>query len=223
MKAVISKSWDAQKPSVLVTGGVHGYETSGVQGAILFCSTRAAEYVGQFNIVVLPCVSPWGYEHIERWNSVCLDPNRSFGPDPATHTEESAAAKSLLASLGVDGSCEEGMGPGWICHVDCHETTGEWERTIRSATASFLPVPIRHRRILTRADPTPPDTDETEFMPARAALNGSVYKPCDIPDGFYLGEKESVGLRSRGGCAAFLPLATPAPRPHPPYPSLPPR
>lgn len=32
-----SKGWDAAaKPSVLVTGGTHGYETSGVQGALLF-------------------------------------------------------------------------------------------------------------------------------------------------------------------------------------------
>jgi len=30
------------------------------------------------------------------------------------------------------------------------------------------------------------DTDETEYMPARAALNGALYKRCDIPDGFYL-------------------------------------
>ena len=26
------KDWDATKPTILVTGGVHGYETSGVQG-----------------------------------------------------------------------------------------------------------------------------------------------------------------------------------------------
>ena len=29
---VKSRSWDSTKPTVLVTGGVHGYETSGVQG-----------------------------------------------------------------------------------------------------------------------------------------------------------------------------------------------
>eukprot|EP00618_Florenciella_parvula_P024773 CAMPEP_0119502470 /NCGR_PEP_ID=MMETSP1344-20130328/23928_1 /TAXON_ID=236787 /ORGANISM="Florenciella parvula, Strain CCMP2471" /LENGTH=392 /DNA_ID=CAMNT_0007538683 /DNA_START=5 /DNA_END=1184 /DNA_ORIENTATION=+ len=153
LMAAISKDWDAAKPSVLVTGGVHGYETSGVQGTILFLTSRAAEYASKYNIVVCPCVSPWGYEHIERWNPICLDPNRSFGSDPATHTEESSAVIALLASLGVEGSSEEGANPGWVCHVDCHETT---------------------------------DTDESEFMPARAALGGSVYKPCDIPDGFYL-------------------------------------
>ena len=64
-----SRPWAAQKPSVLVTGGVHGYETSGVQGALRFAETRMAEYADKFNVAVCPCVSPWGYEHIQRWNS----------------------------------------------------------------------------------------------------------------------------------------------------------
>ena len=33
---VKSKDWDSEKPTILVTGGVHGYETSGVQGAASF-------------------------------------------------------------------------------------------------------------------------------------------------------------------------------------------
>jgi len=149
--AAISKDWDSSKPCVLVTGGVHGYETSGVQGTLLFAATTAVDYAKQFNIVVCPCVSPWGYERVERWNPICLDPNRSFGPDESTHTEESAAVIKLLDSLEPRSNISEGgVGGGWICHLDCHETT---------------------------------DTDETEFMPARAALVGSVYKRCEIPDG----------------------------------------
>ena len=31
-----TKNWSPDKPYVLITGGVHGYETSGVQGALLF-------------------------------------------------------------------------------------------------------------------------------------------------------------------------------------------
>lgn len=58
-------AWDPAKPTILVTGGVHGYETSGVQGSLLFLQTRAAVYLTHFNMVVAPCVSPWGYEHIQ--------------------------------------------------------------------------------------------------------------------------------------------------------------
>ena len=79
--AVKTRSWDSGKPYVLVTGGVHGYETSGVQGAILFLQSVAQKYSANFNILVIPCVSPWGYETIQRWNAAAVDPNRSFNPD----------------------------------------------------------------------------------------------------------------------------------------------
>jgi hypothetical protein len=36
--ALKSRGWDAALPSALVTGGVHGYETSGVHGALQFAS-----------------------------------------------------------------------------------------------------------------------------------------------------------------------------------------
>ena len=43
--AVKTRDWSDDKPSVLVTGGVHGYETSGVQGALMFLTEgHAANY-----------------------------------------------------------------------------------------------------------------------------------------------------------------------------------
>jgi len=134
--AVQSRAWDARKPCVLVTGGVHGYETSGVQGAISFLQTAAEEYTGVFNILVAPCVSPWGYETIQRWNYKAVDPNRSFNPNgevvegrsfnPEAATEESAALLALLDSLGVEK---------WTCHIDLHETTDTDESEFRPAKA----------------------------------------------------------------------------------------
>ena len=40
--ALKSRNWDRSLPTVLVTGGVHGYETSGVQGALRFLETVAS-------------------------------------------------------------------------------------------------------------------------------------------------------------------------------------
>ena len=130
--AVRTKSWDQTKPTVLITGGVHGsvfpsspidihtgavcdisckpavrwnplpfmpvlpcnvtlcptalctderYETSGVQGALLFLSTEALRYAEHFNILCCPCVSPWSYETVQRWNNNAEDPNRGFKED----------------------------------------------------------------------------------------------------------------------------------------------
>lgn len=108
---VQSRNWSPNKPYLLVTGGVHGYETSGVQGAILFLQTKALEYSNRVNILVAPCVSPWAYEHVQRWNFDLKDPNRSFQNDT---TEESRALIGYLETLKVKK---------WTCHLDLHETT----------------------------------------------------------------------------------------------------
>ena len=54
-----TRDWGEDIPNILITGGVHGYETSGVQGAIRFLQTEAQKYERQFNFMVAPCVSPW--------------------------------------------------------------------------------------------------------------------------------------------------------------------
>jgi len=106
-----TKNWDTSKPNVLVTGGVHGYETSGVQGALLFLKTQAIKYSEHFNILVCPCVSPWGYECIQRWDKRALDPNRKFYADSGC--EESEAVLKYIQSFGLE----------WMMHTDLHETT----------------------------------------------------------------------------------------------------
>ncbi|WP_188014336.1 M14 family metallopeptidase [Vibrio harveyi] len=118
-----TRNWDAAKPVVLVTGGVHGYETSGVHGALKFVDTQAERYAEHFNIVVAPCVSPWGYEVINRWNPNAIDPNRSFyANSPA---EESANLIKLVTTLG-----------DVLMHIDLHETTDSDETEFRPALAA---------------------------------------------------------------------------------------
>mmetsp|Transcript_44995 Transcript_44995/g.50436 ORF Transcript_44995/g.50436 Transcript_44995/m.50436 type:complete len:400 (-) Transcript_44995:300-1499(-) len=169
--AIKTRDWSKDTPNVLVTGGVHGYETSGVEGALLFLESKKAEHYSKyFNIVVAPCISPWGYERIQRWNANGVDPNRSFNPEgeivkgrsfnPEAATEESAALIQFLQNdmkkHFMDNDDDDD--PDFICHLDLHETT---------------------------------DTDETEFGPTKAARDGTVNIPSDIPDGFYLVQDET--------------------------------
>ncbi|OBT16790.1 peptidase [Vibrio sp. UCD-FRSSP16_10] len=119
-----SKQWSDKKPTVLVTGGVHGYETSGVQGALLFLEEKAAQYLSHFNLIVAPCVSPWGYEVINRWNPKAVDPNRSFienSPAP-----EAAMVMQFVQDLNVE----------ILAHIDLHETTDSDEDEFRPALAA---------------------------------------------------------------------------------------
>src|SRR3546814_2214118 len=97
-----SRDWNDSLPSVLVTGGVHGYETSGVHGALLFDDRHGADYAGKANLLVAPCVSPWAYERIHRWNPDAIDQNRSF--HAGSQAEESAALMRLVEPLDRKGT-----------------------------------------------------------------------------------------------------------------------
>ncbi|RTR38899.1 DUF2817 domain-containing protein [Shewanella canadensis] len=121
---VRSRQWDSNKATMLVTGGVHGYETSGVQGAIRFIETQAESYSEQFNIIVAPCLSPWGYETINRWNPNAVDPNRSFYEN--SPSEESAALMRYIAELDLK----------LTAHIDLHETTDTDNSEFRPALAA---------------------------------------------------------------------------------------
>lgn len=122
--AVRSRNWRDDLPVLVVTGGVHGYETSGVHGALQFLEQHGHEHAGQANLLVVPCVSPWAYERIHRWNPHALDPNRNFTKhSPAG---ESAALVDLLEPLSARV----------LMHIDLHETTDSDESEFRPALAS---------------------------------------------------------------------------------------
>ena len=136
LMSVTVRSTSPDAPWVLITGGVHGYETSGVQGALRFLETEAASYRDRVNLLVAPCVSPWGYEVINRWNPNAIDPNRSFifGDDGSitSPSEEAAQVMQLVRDAGVE----------FLMHLDLHETTDTDESEFRPAVAARDGVPF---------------------------------------------------------------------------------
>ncbi|CAN7311784.1 M14 family metallocarboxypeptidase [Acidovorax sp. LjRoot129] len=125
--AIRSRGWQPGLPSVLVTGGVHGYETSGVHGALRFVDAQAERFAGRVNLLVVPCVSPWAYERVQRWNFDAIDPNRAFRED--SPAQESAALMRLVARH------QAPYGP-FSAHIDLHETTDTDESEYRPAVAA---------------------------------------------------------------------------------------
>ena len=124
MFAIRSRHWRDELPCVLVTGGVHGYETSGVHGALRFVETYAEAFAGKMNLLVAPCVSPWAYERIQRWNYDAIDPNRSFRE--GSPANESASLMALVRPF---------LGR-FLLHIDLHETTDSDESEFRPALAA---------------------------------------------------------------------------------------
>jgi hypothetical protein len=130
-----SRGWELGLPIALITGGVHGYESSGVHGALRFLEKHAASYEGRINLLVAPCVSPWAYEVVHRWNPRALDPNRSFRAE--SPAEESAALVRWIAPYR----------DRVLVHVDLHETTDSDESEFRPALAARDGVTHRPGRI----------------------------------------------------------------------------
>jgi hypothetical protein len=116
-----SRDWSPDKPTALITGGVHGYETSGVHGALRFARVAADER--RFNLAIAPCVSPWAYEVVNRWNADAVDPNRSF-----VHNSPAQECRALMAWVAT-------LGPIGV-HLDLHETTDTDESEFRPAKAA---------------------------------------------------------------------------------------
>ncbi len=119
-----SKNPDSVNKTVLITGGVHGYETSGIYGAIAFLERSAQSYLDRFNIVCVSCISPWAYEIIHRWNPQAIDPNRSF-------IKDSTSEECRLFLQAMDA---HNVKP--FVHFDLHETTDTDNTIFRSALAA---------------------------------------------------------------------------------------
>lgn len=111
LQAVRTGNHDPLLPTALITGGVHGYETSGIKGALAFLETHAQAYAGRINVLVAPCVSPWAYERVHRWNYDAIDPNRNFRTD--------GPAREATALIDLVRSASD----RYLVHVDLHETT----------------------------------------------------------------------------------------------------
>jgi len=200
---VKTRQWNAARPGILVTGGVHGYETSGVQGAIRFLETKALNYASKFNILVAPCVSPWGYETINRWNPAAIDPNRSFYTD--SPSEEAAALMQCLSSQQIDP----------VMHIDLHETTETDNTEFRPALAARDAIKHENWHIpdgfYTVGDTAKPVPD------FQAAIIRSVEKVTHIappdPDGDIIGETLAqwgvinYAARELGLCMGFTDAA----------------
>jgi hypothetical protein len=161
--ALRSRGWRDELPTLVATGGVHGYETSGVLGALQFARGHGLETRGLANLLVVPCVSPWAYERLQRWNRDALDPNRNFRE--GSPVGEAAALVALLAPL---RGCV-------LMHIDLHETTDTDESEFRPALAArdgeaFVPGEIPDRFYLV----DDADRPQPEFQRAVIAAVASV-------------------------------------------------
>ena len=64
---------------VLLSAGIHGDELAGVEALCEWLETQAyVKFLQQWDITMLPCINPWGYEYGTRENREGQDLNREF-------------------------------------------------------------------------------------------------------------------------------------------------
>lgn len=113
---------DNGNPNILLIGGVHGYEPSGIEAAVTFAEKNATALSKKFNFVIYPCLSPWAFEHDQRWNADGEDPNRLFTRNPTTpkphvfRTTDIQECRHFMDSM-------ERHNITFACAVDLHETS----------------------------------------------------------------------------------------------------
>lgn len=103
------------KPNIIVTGGTHGYEESGVYGALEFLEKDVTNYTDKFNFLVFPCLSPFAYEVNQRWTHNAWDVNRSFDRSKP-YVPEAQLVMDVL------DEARKRAGKDFAAAVDLHET-----------------------------------------------------------------------------------------------------
>jgi hypothetical protein len=95
------------KPNILILGGVHGYEASGVMSAMEYAEKDAVSLSDKFNSIIYPDIVPWAYEYNQRWDENALDPNREVklggGCAEMQHFMQSMERKAAHFILAHDG------------------------------------------------------------------------------------------------------------------------
>lgn len=80
---VRSERWEVNRPTVLISGGVHGDEPAGVHAALGFLADGQYEFDDVLQFVVFPCVNPSGFDANTLETVSGANLNRLFGINSA--------------------------------------------------------------------------------------------------------------------------------------------
>lgn len=80
---VRSERWEVNRPTILISGGVHGDEPAGVHATLEFLAGGQHEFDDVLQFVVFPCVNPSGFDAHTLETASAANLNRLFGLNSA--------------------------------------------------------------------------------------------------------------------------------------------
>ena len=81
--ALSSQGIKDQRASLYLSAGIHGDDPAGVVGLLEWVEENVAA-LGDWNLVIFPCLNPWGLAQNSRLDARGRDLNRSFGETQGT-------------------------------------------------------------------------------------------------------------------------------------------
>ncbi len=167
LKLELNPHSEAQK-SVLISGGIHGDEPAGVETICEFLSNKLyTPFLKDWQITILPCLNPSGYQKDTRNNYDDQDLNRLF--KLSTSSTEVEIAQKVLTSP-FDLTLE--------LHEDC-DSDGYY----LFQKENLLSEPPLGRKILNAVEPIMPinRSSEIEEIPADNGLINRLKEPDEMP------------------------------------------
>ncbi len=136
-----SKRAAPSAPSIYIAAGIHGDEAAATEGLLLW-ATKNITFLSNFNVLIFPCLNPWGLVNNSRRDADGNDLNRCFHDD---HVPQIAAQNKLLAKRRFDLALmlhEDYDAVGmYIYEVPDHKPY--WGEELAKAASRHVPVETR--------------------------------------------------------------------------------
>jgi len=127
---------------ILISAGIHGDEPAGIEAVLEFLeSQRYLKFSQQWEITLVPCLNPWGYEYGVRENHKSKDLNREF--KSISPPQEIKLIQSVLDDpfdLALELHEDDGSSGFYLYGKGVCEKEEEWAEQLIGAVEPVMPV-----------------------------------------------------------------------------------